>query len=781
MGVDHAARDAALTSPYTSTNGMTTALDFGGGAEEKAKGLDISPIFRMVWRNLPLIGILTIGMTAAGLYFGRQMPKSYEGGFRILVEPITSQGRSTDPSALSRDRMIDTSNNIDYPTLLQVLQSPDILGRVANQINSREPGLNVTADLLEREITRKNLVIRRIGETQLDSTRLIEVTYKGRSPEQVKLVLEELSKGYLRYSLEDRRNRIGGGIEFIEDQLPSLQKRVNSLEAAMQDLKQRYQVVNPVSEGDAVSRQLQETRALRQQTERELNEQGKLFEQLKGQLGGLAPAEALAAASLSENTRLQELIGELKKIQAQKALLSARLTEQSPVLQTLIEQERRLDNLIQEETNKNLINSGGGVSRSPKIETFQNPLRLDLIRQIVAADNARQLLQIRSSSVRQVEDELASRVQVLPAIQRQYNDLQQQLEIATKTLNQFLTQRETLRIEAAQKEVPWEVVAPPDVLKDAKGEFVSSASLAPRLMLAGLVGGLALGFLLALMKEKARNVFLSPEDAQGALQLPALGVIPHKRGLNQSIEPLSLNSNDSFSKSFSTFYTNLRFLRPNPVRSVVLNSPTYGDGKTTVAVNLALAAAAMGQRVLLVDANLRLPELHTLVDLSNTRGLNEVLSDDRLAWESAVQRSPLDKNLSVLTAGQVSLNSARLLASTEMQTLMRRMEAAFDLVIYDTPNAAEFSDVNFLASHSDGVVMVVGINKTKRPAIKQVIAEFQRFRIPILGMVANAPGRGAAFAPKPVYDADQLPEGEAPLLESLKVFKPSSTSGEVSR
>jgi capsular exopolysaccharide synthesis family protein len=761
---------------------MTTALDFGSATEEKAKGLDISPIMRMIWRNLPLIAIITLGMTGAGAYLGKQMPKSYEGGFRILVEPITSQGRSTDPSALSRDRMVDTTNNIDYPTLLQVLQSPEILGKVANQINSREPSLKVTTDLLEREITRKNLVIRRIGETQLDSTRLIEVNYKGRSPEQVQLVLDELAKGYLRYSLEDRRNRIGGGIEFIEDQLPSLQKRVNSLEAALQDLKQRYRIVNPVEEGDAVSEQLQETRAQRQQAERDLSEQRALHAKLQNQLG-LTPAEALAAASLSENTKLQELVGELKKIEAQIALTAARFQEESPVLKTLMEQRKNLIQLIDAEIRRNLGQGGSGIAPSSRILAFQNPLRLELIRQLVTADNSKQLLEIRNRSINETEDALDERMQQFPAIQRQYNDLQQQLEIATKTLNQFLTQRETLRIEAAQKEVPWEVVAPPDVLKDAKGEYVSSASLAPRLMLAGLVGGLVLGFLLALMKEKFRNVYLSSEDAQGALQLPALGLIPHKRGLNQAIEPLSLNSNDSFSKSFSALYTNLRFLRPNPVRSVVINSPAYGDGKTTIAVNLGLAAAAMGQRVLLVDANLRLPELHTLVDLTNTKGLNEVLSDEKLAWESAVQRSPLDKNLSVLTAGQVALNSSRLLASNEMQTLMRRLEAAFDLVIYDTPNAAEFSDVNFLAANSDGVVMVIGINKTKRPSISKVVSEFQRFRIPILGMVTNAPGRGAAFAPKPVYDADQLPEGEAPLLESLKVFKSSSSSasGEVTR
>lgn len=778
MGVEQDLRDFSPNSRHSMVGSGMSDLDLAD-TSAKSKGIDISPVIRVIQRNLPLIAIIALGVTGVAAYLGKQSPRSYQGSFRILVEPITSQARSTDPSALSRDRVPD-ANNVDYPTLLEVLQSPEILSKVAAQIQSRDPSLKVTSDALLAEITRKNLVVKRIGEDMLNSTRLVEVSYKGRSPEQVQIILDELAKGYLRYSLEDRRTRIGGGIEFIEDQLPSLQKRVNSLEGALQDLKQRYRLTDPETEGSGITQQLQETRSQRLQTQRELAEQQALYARLQNQLG-LTPEEAMVAASISENTRLQELVAELKKVEAQTAIKAARFNEASPVLQSLLDQRKNLAQLIEVEVRRNLGSNGARYAADSRILSFQNPLRLDLIKQLVTTANNRQLLEIRSRAVLQTEAALDQRLQQFPAIVRQYNDLQQQLEIATKTLNQFLTQRETLRIEAAQKEVPWEVVAPPELAKDLKGEPLPSPSTAPRMMLMGLVGGLLLGFLAAFFKEKLKNTFLSSEDAQGALQLPALGHIPHKRAINQAIEPLTTGSKDKFVKAFSSLYTNLRFLNATPVRSVILGSSSHGDGKTTTAVNLALAAAAMGQRVLLVDANLRLPEIHAWVDLPNARGLNELLSDEKLGWEDVIQRSTFDRNLFVLTAGEVSLNSARLLASNEMQNLMRQLQTAFDLVIYDTPNLTEYSDANFLATHSDGIVMVVGIGTTKRPAIQNAISELKKFRLPILGLVTNSPGKGSAAFQKN-YQYEKISEGQTPLLESIGVFKStSSAQSDISR
>ncbi len=757
-------------------NGSSSGVPEGLGADgPKPKGMDLGPIIRVVRRNALMIAGIAGVVTLAGTYSSLQSKPSYQGNFRILVEPITSQGRSTDASAISRAQQSTAENTVDYPTLLQVMQSPDLLGKIAKQVQTRYP--DVTADSLTRDIQNKSLVVQRVGTNLLDSARLIDVSYRGRDAQRVKFILEELSKGYLRYSLEDRRSRIGGGVEFIEDQLPSLQKRVNSLESELQSLKQRYRITDPVTEGGSLSKQLEDIRALRLVTERELAEQNTLYTRLQQQLN-LSPDEAIAASALGENPRYQELLGELKKVEAQIAIKSARFTPDSPVLAGLLEQRKNLAQLLSSEAGRNLGSQAAAAAGNPQILQYQGTVRQGLITQLVTTTNTRQLLQVRAQAIAASEAEVNARLQQHPVIVRQYNDLQQQLEISTKTLNQFLTQRETLRIEAAQKEVPWEVIAAADLTRDPRGNPMASGSSASRQVPMALVAGLLLGSAVALLKDKVQNIFHGGEDVASSTKLPLLGNIPRQKGMMPATGLLLPSiGEDPFGKAFGSLYTNLRFLSARPPRSLVVNSAEPGDGKTTVAVNLAMAAASMGQRVLLVDANLRSPQVHLSLNLpSNSLGLSDILAED-VRLESAIQSSSLEKNLSVLPAGQVAADSVRLLASVKMQELMAKIHNDFDFIVYDTPHLIEFADANFVAALTDGILMVVGIGKTKRPGVKQMMADLARYRLPVVGVIANNVGKKAPLSPTKVdwISSKSLPKDSA-VLESLNVLKPKQST-----
>jgi capsular exopolysaccharide synthesis family protein len=159
-------------------------------------------------------------------------------------------------------------------------------------------------------------------------------------------------------------------------------------------------------------------------------------------------------------------------------------------------------------------------------------------------------------------------------------------------------------------------------------------------------------------------------------------------------------------------------------------------GKSTTAIYLAQAAAALGQRVLLVDADLRLPQLHNRLELDNVYGLSTIISSD-LDFERVVQTSLLDSNLSILTSGQVPPDPTKLLSSRKMQNLMEQFKAVYDLIIYDMPPILGLADVKLLALRTDGVVMVVGLDKTKTSAITQALEALKPSSIQILGAVAN--------------------------------------------
>ncbi|MBW4690800.1 MAG: polysaccharide biosynthesis tyrosine autokinase [Lyngbya sp. HA4199-MV5] len=739
-------------------------------------GLDLSPIVRMIQRNALLIAGVTVAGAALVAYSSLSGPRTYKGHFQLLVEPITSQARLSDPAAISRPGA-QQPDVIDYPTLLQILQSPELLSKIAAEIQRRYP--DVTASSLAAAASNKTLVIKRyevmaqrFGSDASDPTKVIDVSYKGGDPQKVEFILQELARGYLRYSLEDRKTRIGGGVQFIEDQLPSLQRRVNDLEGELQALRQRYRIADPTTEGTQLSTQVQNIQAQQLETQRSLKEQQALFGRLQAQLG-ISPEQALAAASLSENTGYQTQVAELKKVQTAIAEKSARYSSESPVIVSLRQQEAKLEQLLNREARKSLGLTNPNAPIDARVLAFQNALRVDLIKQLVTAANTAQQLSVRGQAIAESQAFLNQKLQEFPVVVRQYTGLSQRLDLARTTLNQFLTQRETLRIEAAQKEVPWEIVSAPAIDRDGKNNPIPSASIEPKFLIAGLGACLLLGLAAALLKEKARDRFYSAEDMEGSLKLPLLGTIPFKSGLNQPTASLPASRSDAFSKAFSSLYTNIRFLSPkSAVRSIVVGSAESGDGKTTIALHLALEAASMGQRVLLVDTNLRAPQLHSLFNLPNTIGLNELITN-KTGIEQSIQRVPVDHNLSVLTSGQASPDSGKLLASNEMQGVMQALQDKFDLVIYDTAALSEFSDANFVAAQSSGMLMVAGVSKTKRSVLTQILAELNRFRLPILGFVPNHPGKGSANSFSQSGQFGQTYDGKPTLLGNFKLLKPN--------
>lgn len=713
------------------------------------KGLNLGPILRTIKRKALVVAIITGAVTAGAYVYSKQTPPAYKGDFRLLVEPITNEGRVVEPSALARSQgqaPSQETSNLDYATQLEILQSPRMLKEIYEQAKTKYPDLNYFI------FTKSFAVQRYVGEnpTQTDRTKLIQVAYSAEKPQEVLDVLNIAAAKYLKYSLEERRSRIGEGVKFIDDQLPELQTRVETLQSQLQRLQQQYKLSDPKAQGDALFAQARKTAEDQAITSGLLREQRALYASLQQQLD-LTPNEAIAASALSEEPNYKALQAKIQELDNQIAIESGRFSDDNPTIINLQAKRKNLADLEAQEKSRILGQNQSGATGNPQVSSFQNSVRVGLIQKMVEADNQIKLLEVRNQELANSRALADQQARQFPSIARQYNDLQGQLDIATKTRDQLLTQRETLRVEAAQKQIPWEVVSKPEIPRGPGGNLVAAPSKTKNIQIGGLVAGLLLGVGVAVLLEKRRNIFYIPKEIEEAIPLPLLGVIPLYKS-NQplynslpaspsfvgAIETTSNNkSADLFREAFDSLYANIRFLFSDPaIRSLAVCSAASGDGKSTVALHLAQTAAAMGQRVLLVDANLRQPQLHNKFNLPNQKGLIELLSK-KLALNELIGRSQIAENLFVLTAGQPLSNSSKLLASTQMQYLMEEFQATFDLVIYDTSDLTDFMDANFLAAHTDGILLVVAVNKTNRSVVKQVIEQLNTFRLPTLGVVAN--------------------------------------------
>jgi capsular exopolysaccharide synthesis family protein len=196
-----------------------------------------------------------------------------------------------------------------------------------------------------------------------------------------------------------------------------------------------------------------------------------------------------------------------------------------------------------------------------------------------------------------------------------------------------------------------------------------------------------------------------------------------------------------YQEAFRNLFTSLRFLNSGqPLRSVALTSSMPAEGKSLVNVLLAKTLCEMGQRVLLVDADLRKPQIHLRLGVNNLTGLSNLLTENDLHWQDAIQAVAGYEGWSVLTAGRQPPDPARLLSSLRMHSLVSELanSGAFDLILYDTPPVLGLADAALVAEHLDGLMLLVSLGRVDRGMPRESINRIRSSGAALLGLVTNA-------------------------------------------
>jgi capsular exopolysaccharide synthesis family protein len=717
--------------------------DFRAPEESDGNTLDLAWLFAVVRRRAPIMAAAAIALGGlAGGYIvwkAKKTPPVYRGSFSVLVEPVTAEGRlaklslsaqtgsSTGAADISKIG-IDSSDLVDYETQIRVLRSPKMMGPVVKELQARYP--DITYDSLMSNLEISRVSYEKDGKRQ--GTKILSVNYLDRKPDKIQFVLEQLARIYLKYSLQERLTSLHQGIQFIDNQLPALRDRVDKLQAQLQKLRQEYTLNEPESTGLALTQQAQTLRSQRVDIQAQLAQVQTAYATRQRQL----TQDNTTSVLMSEPNRIgayDRLVEELQKVEAEIALRSSQFREESPVIENLREKQQNLRSLLAQQAQDSLDNVAGQIRE----------------------------LEARDRTLAEAETKVNEKIRIFPAVLRQYTDLQRELQVATDSLKQFLEKREALELDAKQREIPWEIIAPPEVPRDRSGNIIPASvnKTKRQLAIAGVLSllmGIGIGFIVEIL----HTVFHTPDEIKVATKLRLLGVIPFSRQLKKldrktkklapaflesvsshALVPLAAQARDErsafFLEAFRSLYTNIRLLSTrSPIHSLVIGSAVPGDGKSTVAIHLAQTAASIGQRVLLVDADLRCPQLHVRLGLPNEQGLSDVIATD-LSLNDAIQRSSVEQNLFILTAGQATSDSIKLLSSAKMQYLMEQFQAFFDLVIYDTPPLLGLADGNILAANTDGIVLVVGLQKTDRSMLTKSLDSLKISGASVLGVVAN--------------------------------------------
>jgi succinoglycan biosynthesis transport protein ExoP len=683
------------------------------GSEGQGDESSLREYFGIIRRRGLVIAAVVVAVMSHVTYSALKQKPLYEGSFRLLVEPLNKE--NTLLELTSGQGSNSSSSNLDYDSQIQVLKSPELMTGIVKQLETTYP--NIKYDSLVNSLT-----IIRLGETKI-----IEIRYQNNDPTKIKVVLDNLAMAYSNYSLETRQTSLRQGLQFVEKQLKSMHDRVDQLQKDLQSFRQRYNFIDPNTQTQQIISQATALTEKRQAIDQQLAAARAGLSNLQRETG--------EKAVLNSGGVYQGLITQLRQLEIQIAQESIRFQDSNPTMQSLIEKREKILSLLKDEA--------------------QRYLDVRLAEVVTEVDS----LEVQSQELAKEEQKLEQQRQQFPVLAREYIELQRKLQVATESLNRFLTTREALQIQVAQTEIPWELIQAPVQPSVPKSPDIK------RNLITGFIGSLVLGLGVALLLEKLDDTYHSV-DSLKKIKQPLLGAIPFEKQLQHSLSPTSkpripirvvpdslsrylkglaaiieqqdTNYSTQFLEALRVVCTNIQLLSSDkPIRSVVISSAMAGDGKSTAAFHLAQIATAMGQRVLLVDADLRQPTIHTLSELNNQWGLSNLISTNLPAGE-VIRQPEFMNQLSILTAGPIPPDPTKLLSSEKMKRLMEDFHNNFDLVIYDTPSLVGLADANLIAPHTDGILLVVRMDKTNRSKLKRALDSLKLSRINVLGIVANA-------------------------------------------
>jgi len=200
------------------------------------------------------------------------------------------------------------------------------------------------------------------------------------------------------------------------------------------------------------------------------------------------------------------------------------------------------------------------------------------------------------------------------------------------------------------------------------------------------------------------------------------------------------------SEAFRTLRMNIEFSSfEKEIKTLLITSTQPAEGKSTVAANLCTAMTMVGKKVLLVDADFRMPSLHQIFDFENSKGLTSLIMNPGSTPGDVVQETGIE-NLSLLASGPTPPNPAELLASTRMRKLFAGLTEVYDAVVVDSPPLLAVSDAAILASYLDGVILVLGAGRVSRDQARTARDQLQKAKAHVLGVVLNrVPVSGSGY------------------------------------
>jgi capsular exopolysaccharide synthesis family protein len=755
-----------------------------------AEGFQILDYWRAIRKRLWLvIGITVLVTTWAAIYMARK-PNVYQASAVVQVD---LEQTNPDLATTESRRQLSNPDPAYFNTQLQLLGSDSLLRRVIKEHNldtnkdfqtakvegsvsawrSMLKAVGLASDDKKRsndgdavlndstlassddvaeavrlapyvQLIKSNLDVQPVRESRatVKDTRLIQISFKNTEPQLAAYVVNGIAETFVNMNQEKRSGTSRKTSDFLGKRIADLQSEIKADETKLVDLKRQEGILPTTGEGtidldrlSGLNKQLLEAENLRKNAEAQYfavkNNPQAVQEMARSEM-----AQYIGDRERSMRDMRLDTQKKITDLNAAKAKLLLEYKEGAPEVKEVDRQIKVLEDAITDVAKKNADDIRNYEERSTK--TILSNLETKYIQ------------------AKQQEDKIRS------AFNQQYNVAQGQNEgaVLLKLLEQNIDTNKGFLKDLIEQQ------SGNDVVSQGSDNNISVSEIAippenpisPRRTMtvaAALLISTLFGMGLALFLEYLDDTIRTTEEVESYLGLPALAAIPimetapRRRlllvGANddeaRATSELLINSDprSSLAEAYRQLRTSILLSTAGHApKSLLITSSLPAEGKTTTAANTAISLAQTGAKVLLIDADMRRPRLHSVFNFDNAVGLSTLLSSQNTEAEilNAIKYEQGTK-LSILTSGPIPPNPAELIGSEQMADLLKTLQANFTHVVVDSPPIASFTDGVLIASMVDGVILVVNSGHISRQVVRRTRQLLTDVGAKIFGVVLN--------------------------------------------
>ena len=639
---------------------------------QEPQSLHFLDYWRVIRARKEIILVVMVLVVITGLFVTNLMEKRYRATSSIEIYQDSDNMKVFSPSSMG-----NSFNPYFLLTQQDVMRSEVILGRVVENLDLRKKwGNQFEEGYVLTEEQGIQLLKNRLSVVQKRNTSIVEITAVSSVPAEAALIANEVASVYKQHRKEYGIELIRSSLAAMEALIEEQNQEVIAAEDRLEEIREELGL-STIDIGvriTAESQRVQQLQAdLMSYRVDMLTRKARLdeLEQLEGD--GLINALLMSVQDMSLVTLRNQRID----FEVQLSMMLENLGENHPD----VRQARQ----GLKETKGNIQSAIDGIKSGLRTDYMVAKSRVDAL----------------EAELEKVEElDRLSRSQKLLPFQRAERDVRRKRTILA-SLQARVAQE---GVDMALPRVPIKVIEEATVPREDENY---SPNLLLNLVLSVVVGGFC-GVGLAFFIEYLDTSVKTVDDVERYLETSVIGVIPQK------VKTLNLEGIESpHAESYRVLRTNLQFSHGGkPGGLYTVTSGGVGEGKSTTLFNLAFVCAALGDKTLVVDSDMRRPVQHKILGISNRTGLADVLlRDARL--EDTIQPTEYE-NLHILPSGQLSSGMVGMLNVQKIRSLMSELRSRYDYVLFDSPPIMGISDSSILAREVDGVMLVVQYRKYPR-------------------------------------------------------------------